>query len=1023
MLLLAGAFFRASASPLSPCSGGASLSGWYGMLVDGGGKYLSGALYFDGNCNVSGNNVTGGSGGQYLTTSLTGTYGQNSDGTFTITLNFAGQSTPQTYMVGISESGNKARGLESDGSVQATIDLQSQLTTLSSGYATSSLDGTYAASCFGSSNGSMADLNYVTFDGNGNLLGVDVYNHGGTQGNQQINGTYSVNGDGTFTGNLAGSLAGSYSFNGVIEAGVSQIEYTYNLPGTGGVMACVGKQSTSGSANLVGYYGILVGGTGENVWGRDNLSGSVYFDGVGGLTSTNLNGGLASAFSNTTATGTYAINSDNTISITMYLAGQTAPQTYVVAVSQSGIAASGIETDGTAVATVDLQSQLQLPTTPYNLSSLQGTYSTSCGGYEVDLNYVTFDGNGHILASVDAYDDGNFGDNPYTGTYTVNSDGTFIGNFDGPIYNVFTMTGVIENGTAEMEYSYYWAGFGEVVTCIGESTYGPVGPNPAAAAPTFTPAPGAYNSPQSVSLSAATPGTLIYYTTDGTSPTPFSPVYGGPIPVNATTTIQALAVAGGYNNSAIAAGTYFLSQASGQSQTITFPAIPGLIYPAGPLPLSATSSSGLPVSYAVLSGPANVSGNVLTILAAGSVTVQASQAGNGQYAPATPVSQTFTVSQASTTVSLTALANPSSLAQPITFTATVTPQNGGQASGTVTFEDGFNTLGVTAISANGASLTTSSLTIGSHSISAVYSGDSNFMGSVATPLVEAVNPAPTTTTLAPSINPALSGQQVSFTATVSSPAGTPTGYVQFLNGATVLAKMTLKSGTVKYSTRALAAGSNAIQAVYLGDSNNNGSTSATVNEFVRSVTTTMLASAPNPSVYGQPVVLTATVASSNGDPPDGETVTFKLGSATLGTGTLVAGAASFSIATLGTGSKALTAVYGGDDAWVASTSKAYIQVIGKASTTTALTSSQNPASYGQSVTFTATVTPQFGGLTSGNMTFRDGTKLLKTVALSGGGANFTTSTLGRGAHNITATYAGNAAGFNGSSGSLTQGVN
>ena len=106
-----------------------------------------------------------------------------------------------------------------------------------------------------------------------------------------------------------------------------------------------------------------------------------------------------------------------------------------------------------------------------------------------------------------------------------------------------------------------------------------------------------------------------------------------------------------------------------------------------------------------------------------------------------------------------------------------------------------------------------------------------------------------------------------------------------------------------------------------------------------------------------------------------------------------------------------------------STSKAYIQVIGKASTTTALTSSQNPASYGQSVTFTATVTPQFGGLTSGNMTFRDGTKLLKTVALSGGGANFTTSTLGRGAHNITATYAGNAAGFNGSSGSLTQGVN
>jgi hypothetical protein len=81
------------------------------MQVRGGGKYLSGAIFLDGNCNVTGDNVTGGSGGQYGTAAVTGTYGQNSDGTFTITLNPAGQST-QTYMVGVSESGNKARGLE-----------------------------------------------------------------------------------------------------------------------------------------------------------------------------------------------------------------------------------------------------------------------------------------------------------------------------------------------------------------------------------------------------------------------------------------------------------------------------------------------------------------------------------------------------------------------------------------------------------------------------------------------------------------------------------------------------------------------------------------------------------------------------------------------------------------------------------------------------------------------------------------------------------------------------------------------
>ena len=78
-------------TPQATCVGGASLSGPYGMLVSGDGKYLAGALFFDGNCDLSGSNISGGSNGQYTTTSVTGTYTQNSDGTFTMTLNFAGQ--------------------------------------------------------------------------------------------------------------------------------------------------------------------------------------------------------------------------------------------------------------------------------------------------------------------------------------------------------------------------------------------------------------------------------------------------------------------------------------------------------------------------------------------------------------------------------------------------------------------------------------------------------------------------------------------------------------------------------------------------------------------------------------------------------------------------------------------------------------------------------------------------------------------------------------------------------------------
>jgi hypothetical protein len=74
------------------------------------------------------------------------------------------------------------------------------------------------------------------------------------------------------------------------------------------------------------------------------------------------------------------------------------------------------------------------------------------------------------------------------------------------------------------------------------------------------------------------------------------------------------------------------------------------------------------------------------------------------------------------------------------------------------------------------------------------------------------------------------------------------------------------------------------------------------------------------------------------------------------------------------------------------------------------------------VTFTASVTPEFSGMPTGKVAFYDGTTLLKSVALSGGTAKFTTSTLTSGTHSITATYNGSTD-FTGSSASLTQTVN
>jgi hypothetical protein len=192
--------------------------------------------------------------------------------------------------------------------------------------------------------------------------------------------------------------------------------------------------------------------------------------------------------------------------------------------------------------------------------------------------------------------------------------------------------------------------------------------------------------------------------------------------------------------------------------------------------------------------------------------------------------------------------------------------------------------------------------------------------------------------------------------------------------------------------------------------------------YLAAGTTTTLSSSPNPSTYGQAVTFTAVVTSGLGPPPNGEIVTFKKGTTVLGTGTLSGGSASFTTSALPVGTNYIKTVYGGDSNLAGSTSKAVAQVVNKATTTTALTSSVNPSNFGQSVTFTASVTPQFSGTVKGSVTFYDGTTVLKTMALSGGVAKFTTSTLTSGAHSITATYNGNA-NFDGSSASLTQTVN
>ncbi|WP_210488995.1 carbohydrate-binding protein [Rufibacter aurantiacus] len=86
-----------------------------------------------------------------------------------------------------------------------------------------------------------------------------------------------------------------------------------------------------------------------------------------------------------------------------------------------------------------------------------------------------------------------------------------------------------------------------------------------------------------------------------------------------------------------------------KTQTITFPAIGSKVFGTVPFSLQATASSGLTVSFKVVSGPATLSGTTLTLTGTGTVTVQALQGGNTSYSSATPVSQSFTVTSSTST--------------------------------------------------------------------------------------------------------------------------------------------------------------------------------------------------------------------------------------------------------------------------------------------------------------------------------------------------------------------------------------
>ena len=100
---------------------------------------------------------------------------------------------------------------------------------------------------------------------------------------------------------------------------------------------------------------------------------------------------------------------------------------------------------------------------------------------------------------------------------------------------------------------------GDTNSAVASAAYTITPSMPVVSTPTFSPAAGTYTSAQSVTISDATPGATIYYTTNGTTPTTSSTAYTGPITVSSTETLEAIAVATGDTNSAVASAAYTIS--------------------------------------------------------------------------------------------------------------------------------------------------------------------------------------------------------------------------------------------------------------------------------------------------------------------------------------------------------------------------------------------------------------------------------------------------------------------------------
>lgn len=561
-----------------------------------------------------------------------------------------------------------------------------------------------------------------------------------------------------------------------------------------------------------------------------------------------------------------------------------------------------------------------------------------------------------------------------------------------------------------------------------------------------------------VASTAGTPGGIVTFNS-GSTGLGMGTLNGSGVAILTTTTLPVgtdavtatYAAAGNFAASTSPASSITVNTAS---QTITFSPIASRAYGSAPFAVTASSSLGssYPVTITVQSGPATISGGVVTITGAGAVVLQAAQAGDADHSAATST-QSFQVTPAPLTVAANNASRAFGAANP-PFTGTVSGAVGGDS-----FSESFS------------STATASSNIGSYPIVPAATGPqlANYTVTIVNGTLTVAAAATTTMLTAPGT--AAYGAPVTLTASVTSASGVPGGMVTFLSGSTPLgAGMLNGSGVATLTTTTLPAGTDAVTASFAAAGNFAASASPATNITVSAASQTITFSATPSRVYGSPpfavtassslgssypvtiivqsgpamigggilsvtgvgtVVLQATQAGNSQYGPATATQSFQVTPASLtvaaNNATRVYGAAnpalsgtvsgavngdSFS-ASFTTGATAASnagnypivpSVTGPRLAdYTVTTVNGTLTVTAAPTTTTV--SAPGSAAYGASVTLTATVAST-AGMPGGSVTFSSGSTSLGVGTLNGGGvATLNTTALPAGTVTVTATYA------------------